>query len=157
MFGCSMPGFPPVPASPSTSSNESSSSSGLGPGPRFGTVPHLLDLDLSDADSPVQPTGSGWGIIDDGGAAPAIAQVLLFPEGSERALAPVVHFYVIKEDYHRLWQANLHPDRPVVAGHTCSFLDFLVYTVKMERDSLLTRCEAAEKQEQTLQQTIVGL
>ena len=129
-----MPGFSHVPASPTTSSDESSSSSGPGPGPQFDTVPQLPDLNLSDADSPVQPIGPGWGIIDDGGAAPAIAQVLPFQEGSDKALVPAVQFYDIEEDHHYLWQADLHPDCPVVAGHTYSFSDFLVYAVKMEKD-----------------------
>ena len=79
-----------MPASPSTSSDESSSSSGPGPGPQFGTVPPLSDLDTLDADSSLQLTGPIWEIIDDGGPAPAIAQVLPFPEGSELALSPAV-------------------------------------------------------------------
>ena len=144
-----MPGFPSIPSSLSTSSDESSSFSGPGPGLQFGLVPQLPDLDLSDADSTVQPIGPGWGIIDDGGPAPAIAQVLQFPEGSERALAPTIHFWDIEEERHRLWQAHLHPDRPVVEGHTCSFPDFLVYVVELERDGLRTRSQAAEAREQT--------
>ena len=38
---------------------------------------------------------------------------------------------------HRLWQAVPHPDRPTVEGDTCSFPDYLVFTVERERDYLL--------------------
>ena len=117
------------------------------PGPQFGTVPPLSDLDISDADLPVQPTGPDWGIIDDGGAALAIAHVLPFPEGSELAFALAIHFYDIEEDRHHLWQADLHPDHPVVVGHTCSFSNFLVYAEEMERDGLLIRSKVAEEWE----------
>ena len=83
--------------------------------------------------------------------------MLSFPEGSERALVPAIRFYDIEEVRHRLWQAHLHPDRPIVEEHTYSFPDFLVYAVELERDGLRTRSQAAEAREHTLQQTVVGL
>ena len=140
-----MPGLPLAPVSP-PDSPVSPSSSEEGDGPRFGTVPDLPDM----------PTSPGWGIVDDGGAAPAIAQVLPFPEGSTRALAPAVRYYDIEEHRHRLWQAVLHPDRPVVEGNTCSFPDFLVYAVEQERDELLVGREVAMEQDQILRQAIDG-
>ena len=101
-----MPDFPEIPPS-DTPDELLSEEEEEGDGPAFGQVPDLPD-------HPSLPTSPGWGRVDDGGGAPAIAAMLEIPEGSTQAIVPSVRFYDIEEDRHRLWQADPHPDRSIV-------------------------------------------
>ena len=107
-----------------TSSRSEGEPSETHSGPAFGRVPPASDI------SP------GWGIIEDGGGAPSILEVLE-PEGSMRAMAPTLRFYDIDTFEHKIWQATLHPDRPITEGDTCCFPVCLVHAVERERDYLL--------------------
>ena len=58
-------------------------------------------------------------------------------EGSMEARALTLQFYDIEMQKHRLWQAIRHLDRMIVDKDTCSYPDYLVYTVEQEIDYLL--------------------
>ena len=104
--------------------------------------------------SPEEAMFPGWGFVEDDGGTPSILEITEAPEGSMQARAPTLRFYDIEMFEHRLWQATLHPDRPIADGDTCSFPDFLVFAVERERDYLLEERVGLRAQVEILQRDL---